>query len=119
MNRTSWKYGLRIQALLDEQGISQRRLSTDLNLSPNTVNGYIRNRRVPDCITLAQIADYLGTNIDYLLGNTDIRVYPDHSLSSDEHLLLNYYRSLDAAHRDMLLELSVALYVKQQKDRTD
>lgn len=119
MNRPSRKYGSRIQALLDEQGISQRKLSADLHLSPNTVNGYIRNRRVPDCITLAQIADYLGTNTDYLLGNTDMRVYPDRSLSSDEYLLLNYYRGLDSTYRNMLLELSVALYFRQKKDHTD
>ena len=38
--------GTRIQKLLTEQGISQCRLAHDLHLNPNTINGYIKNRRL-------------------------------------------------------------------------
>lgn len=106
--------GTRMQKLLKEQGITQRRLAVDLHLNPNTVNGYIKNRRFPDCITLSQIAHYLGTNVDYLLGNTDIQAYPELALSKPETLLLNQYRCMDEGHQHMLEELSAALYMKTQ-----
>lgn len=103
-------FGTRIQNLLTERGITQRQLAADLHLNPNTVNGYIKHRRFPDCVTLSRIAGYLGTNMDYLLGNTAVKVCPEFSLTEEEILLLNNYRSMDAEHRHMLKELSSALY---------
>lgn len=119
MTDFSFQFSSRLEKLLTEQGISQRKLASDLHLSPNTVNGYIKNRRFPDCETLVQIADYLGTNVDYLLGNTNLRVYPQLPLSEKELFLLNHYRSLDSMYQDMLIEISAALYAKQFKRRTD
>lgn len=103
-------FGSRIEVLLAEQGITQRKLAADLNLNPNTINGYIKNRRSPDGVTLSRIARYLGTNVDYLLGNTNIKVYPDLSLTRQEELILNYYRSMRPKEQHMLEELSYALY---------
>lgn len=110
--------GTRIQQLLTEQGITQRKLAADLHLNPNTVNGYIKNRRCPDCITLSQIARYLGTNVDYLLGNTPVKVYPELSLNREEELLLNHYRSMDQEFKYILLELSAALYARNCASRS-
>lgn len=104
--------GTRIQALLTEQGITQCRLAYDLHLNPNTINGYIKNRRLPDCFTLSQIARYLGTNVDYLLGNTNIKVYPHLSLDEKETQILNHYRSMNQEQRHMFEELSAALYAR-------
>lgn len=103
--------GTRIQRLLAEQGIAQCRLAYDLHLNPNTINGYIKNRRLPDCFTLSQIAQYLGTNVDYLLGNTNIKVYPHLSLNEKETQLLNHYRSMNQEQQHMFEELSAALYL--------
>ncbi|MCI5873463.1 MAG: helix-turn-helix transcriptional regulator [Clostridiales bacterium] len=102
--------GTRIQTLLTEQGIPQCRLAYDLHLNPNTINGYIKNRRLPDCFTLSQIAQYLGTNVDYLLGNTNIKVNPHLSLDEKEIQLLNDYRSMNQEQQHILEELSAALY---------
>lgn len=102
--------GSRIQALLTEQGITQRKLAADLHLSPNTINGYIKNRRSPDCATLSKIAHYLGTNVDYLLGNTNIKIYPALLLTEQETLILNNYRSMDKEGQHMLEEISCALH---------
>ena len=102
--------GTRIKTLLTELGIPQCRLAYDLNLAPNTVNGYIKNRRLPDCQTLSQIARYLGTNVDYLLGNTDVRVYPHLPLNEKETHILNLYRSMSPEQQHIFEELSAALY---------
>lgn len=101
--------GARIQQLLDEQGIPQYKLAADLHLNPSTVNGYIRGRRLPDCLTLSEIARYLGTNVDYLLGNSSIKVYPQLPLNDQETLLINNYRSMHSGQKHILEELSCAL----------
>lgn len=105
-------FGTRIQNLLNEHGITQRQLAADLHLNPNTVNGYIKHRRFPDCVTLSQIAGYLGTNMDYLLGNTTIKVYPALSLTEEETRILNNYRSMDDERKLMLEEMAFALYLR-------
>lgn len=101
--------GSRIQELLTEQGITQYKLATDLHLSPNTVGGYVRNRRIPDCIILARIAAYLGTSMDYLLGNTNQKLPRLESLSDDELCLLSHYRQLTPAHQEALTDMAIAL----------
>lgn len=106
--------GTRIQQLLDEKQITQRKLASDLNLNPNTVNGYIHNRRSPDCITVVQIAEYLGTNVDYLLGHTSIKHYPELELSEEEGRLLGNYRAMNEDYRQILLSLSTVLLTKSQ-----
>lgn len=106
--------GARIQELLIEQGITQRRLATDLHLNPNTVNGYIRGRRYPDCVTLSAIAAYLNTNVDYLLGNSSLKVYPHLPLNANETVLLNNYRSMSSEQKHVLEELSAALLLRDK-----
>ena len=101
--------GERIQELLDEKGISQRELATKLHMHPNTLNGYIRNRRYPDCETIALIASLLETSSDYLLGNTSTRVSFPSKFSPGEGLLHSNYRSLDAKGKHLLEAISVSL----------
>ena len=62
--------GMRMRRLMQEKHITQRELAAALYLAPSTVNGYIQARRLPDCQTLVQIAVYLNTSTDYLLGIT-------------------------------------------------
>ncbi|MBO5524525.1 MAG: helix-turn-helix transcriptional regulator [Roseburia sp.] len=102
--------GERIQYLLDEKEITQRELAEKLHMTPNTINGYIKNRRSPDCATIVQIARNLDTSSDYLLGNTPCRTSPQTSISPDETLLLNNYRGLDDEYKTVLTEISSCLY---------
>lgn len=111
--------GTRIQTLLTEQDIPQCKLAYDLHLNPNTVNGYIKNRRLPDCFTLSKIAQYLGTNVDYLLGNTNIKVHPHLTLQEDETQILNQYRSLNKEQQHMFKELTAALYAYCSAEKKD
>lgn len=102
--------GNRIQNLLDEKDVTQRQLAADLHLNPNTVNGYIKNRRFPDCETIARIAAYLDTTVDYLLGNTNFRHCPHFPVSDREGLLLGNYRALNEHGKQTLEEISSSLY---------
>lgn len=101
--------GTRIEELLYEKGITQRKLASDLYLNPNTVNGYIKNRRSPDCETASRIAEYLDTSIDYLLGNNCLRRYPSVPLNDKENRLVSNYRSLNQQYQYILEELAVSL----------
>lgn len=102
--------GSRIHKILKEQGLSQRQLADALHLNPNTVSGYIHGRRYPDCMTLGLIAAFLNTNMDYLLGNTSIRSYPELPLSPEEGTLLSIYRTMDDNYRDILIKLAGTLH---------
>ena len=102
--------GERIQYLLDEKEITQRELAEKLHLTPNTVNGYIKNRRCPDCATIVQIAQNLDTSSDFLLGNTSCHTFSSSAISPDETLLLNNYRGLNEEYKLILSEISSCLY---------
>lgn len=101
--------GSRIVELLWEKDITQRQLAADLFINPNTLNGYIKNRRSPDCETIGKIAAYLGTSIDYLLGNNCLRHYPAVPLNDHENRLISNYRCLNRHHQRILDELAICL----------
>lgn len=63
--------GERLKELLTQKGMEQKDLAIKLNLSPQTISGYITGYRVPNPDTLIKLADELNTTTDYLLGRTD------------------------------------------------
>ena len=99
----------RILVLLDEEELSQRDLAKLLNLNYNTVNGYVTNRRTPDCETIIRIAQCLDSSIDYLVGLSDIRNLKGLGLTKGEYLLISNYRSLSTPQKRVLEELSDTL----------
>ena len=60
-------FGDVLRKLLDEQGITQKQLANNLNISPSALGNYIRNIREPDFAMAMRIADYFCVSIDYLL----------------------------------------------------
>ncbi len=62
---------MRLKELRKERGISQVKLSMDLNLSQSTISRYETDVREADYKTLILIADYFDVSIDYLLERTD------------------------------------------------
>lgn len=101
--------GDRIQNLLDEKNMTQRELADALYLNANTINGYIKNRRYPDIETAARIARFFGISVDYLMGFSNIRHYPDEPITKKEGELLNNYRALDAYQKKVLEHISDSL----------
>lgn len=62
---------MRLRELRRKKGISQLRLSIELNLNQNSVSRYETGEREADYATLIAIADYFNVSIDYLLERTD------------------------------------------------
>ena len=50
-----------------------RLIATELNISSNTLSNYERDERDPDFVTLVNLANIYHVNVDYLLGNTEIK----------------------------------------------
>lgn len=108
------KMGTRIQELLNERNLTQREMGEILHLEPNTINGYIHNRRSPDFETASHIAMYFNTSLDYLAGITNIRHCQDTSLTLEEAMLLNSFRLLNKEHQKFLKDISTRLYQLQE-----
>lgn len=61
----------RVEQLLKEKGMTQRELALQLGVTEVTVSRWLTegdNGRNPKSTYLAQMANILGTNLDYLLG---------------------------------------------------
>ncbi|MGE5590983.1 MAG: helix-turn-helix domain-containing protein [Bacillota bacterium] len=61
-------FGLRLAAARHASGLTQEDLATALGVARATVAHWEIGRRVPDALTLADIAAALGANTDALLG---------------------------------------------------
>lgn len=60
----------RINSLCQLQNITVKKMLVDIGLNPNTV-GRIGEEKGMGSFSLARIADYLHTSVDYLLDRTD------------------------------------------------
>jgi len=63
----------RLKELRESKGITQQELANIMNLSQQTIGHYEVGRAKPDADTLARLANYFETTVDYLLGRTNIK----------------------------------------------
>ena len=61
----------RLLELRKEKGISQEKLSKELQVSYSVVCYWETNRSEPTAPNLVKIADYFDVSVDYLLGRTE------------------------------------------------
>lgn len=61
-------FSKRLDYILLEQGISQRRLSEMSGITEQTISRYVNDERVPKATEIVKIAKSLNVSIDYLLG---------------------------------------------------
>ena len=62
---------MRLKALRKARGITQLKLSMDLNMNQNTISRYETGVCEADYQNLIRIADYFKVSLDYLLERTD------------------------------------------------
>lgn len=60
--------GSRIQHMLDERGISRKEFAAMTGLTEAAISRYVTGQREPRAVTLAVMANALGTTTDELLG---------------------------------------------------
>lgn len=61
----------RIRSLREKRKITQVRLSTEIEVSQETISAYENGKAEPKLDKLVKIANFLNTSTDYLLGRTD------------------------------------------------
>lgn len=104
------KFGDRLAELLEENGMTQQKLSDELFISPSTLNGYIRNYRFPEYSMLLRISRLFNISCDYLLGNSTLKTNDGDILDSQESRIIEMYRKMDDVGKDLLLEEAKLLY---------
>ena len=75
--------GRRIKQLREEKGLTQEKLSKEINISRDMIGRYETDRTVPTD-NLVRIAKYFKTTTDYLLGLTDSK-----SIEEDNQVISN------------------------------
>ena len=111
------KFSTRLENLLEERNLTQRKLATELHIAPSTLNGYLRRGREPDFDTLIRLAEYFEVSTDYLLGVTNIRrpSLPPECYDDKEGELLETYRSLCPQEQTYLIK-QAHIYHQQDLD---
>ena len=107
-------FGEKLQALLDDDDISQSSLANHLGITSPAVNRWCNNVTQPDHDMLVKIANYFNVSTDYLLGNQ----LNDEIIKNDEEnkqILNNVSTDLDNS-------INKALYsklheIKNEKDK--
>lgn len=89
----------RVDSLLRQKNISQRRMIIDLGLTKNTMFNWKHRNNIPNGEVLLKLSEYLDVPVDYLLCNDR------YCLNEEEMLLLNEYRKLDKQQREDILTL--------------
>ncbi len=96
--------GNRLRNLLEQDGITQKQLAKDLNISATTLNGYVQNRRQPDAKTVILLASYFHTTTDYIYGITTIREPLSSPYNAEERHLVDIFRGIPEDQKPLYLE---------------
>ena len=92
-------FGDNLRTLINERGLTQKKLAEQFNIAPSTLGSYVQNVREPDFATLKSFANYFNVTIDYLLDN-----HVECSSSKPESELLRIFRSLSNEQKKICLE---------------
>lgn len=93
----------RIKELREMHGMSQQRLSVELNVTQAMVSKYEVGTSEPDIGMIKRIAEYFKVSSDYLLEISNDKIsLPASGLSNDEKEILFGYKRLDSVKKAML-----------------
>ena len=111
------KFSTRLKKLLEENHITQKKLSTELHIATSTLNGYLKRNREPDYATLIELARYFEVSTDYLLGVTNVRrpYTSDKAYDDKETDLLDTFRALNPKEQSYLIH-QAHMYYQQDLD---
>ena len=84
-------FGLRLQQLRQERGMTQGELARRLGLSKETVYRYEHNLQDPSLKTAVRLAVLLRTSLDYLTGLDDAYTIRLSNLTMEERYVLELF----------------------------
>lgn len=98
----------KINALLNEKGITGAQMSRDLGFSNAVYSQWNTGKQKPSAVKAAAIAEYLEVSTDYLLGKTDTKNKPaafSDGLSEEEKIMAEQLMSLSPEQRKIIQSL--------------
>jgi len=91
----------RIKELREEMKMTQVRLSTELDVSQETVSAYEIGKHYPSVKSLMKMTELFHASMDYIMGLSNIRLpMKTDGLPRNEATLLSLYRSLDSVGKE-------------------
>ncbi len=109
--------GDRLESLLEDWDLTQKKLARDLHIEASTLNGYIKGKRCPDYDTLIRMAEYFEVSTDYLLGVTSIRKRSEEPINVCEGELIGIYRDMLPENQDLLMDQAHHFYKRDLKQK--
>jgi transcriptional regulator with XRE-family HTH domain len=89
------KQANRIKELREEKNMTQIRLSTELEVSQETVSAYEIGKHYPSVKSLMKMSELFNASMDYIMGINPVRdALLEKHLPDDEVKLLQLYRKL-------------------------
>lgn len=97
----------RIFELLDKTTMEQKEFAKLVGVSDDTASDWRRRRSGSYSKRLPQIAEVLGTTVEYLLNGTKEKseTQPGSGLSEGEQLLISLFRMLSQEDKDAVLRI--------------
>lgn len=106
-------YLVNLKNARERRGVTQVKLSIELELAQETISGYEIGRICPSIPVLLKIANYLNVSIDYLLGRVENDVPFKNETTDIENQLLFHFRNLDEKKQKDLMWYLDALEKKE------
>lgn len=95
---------LNLKKIREKRGITQIRLSTEVEVSQEAISAYESGKALPSVDTLIKLANFLNTSTDYLLGLTDNDLkINDIKKNEYDELISIYSRLSEEAKKDILI----------------
>lgn len=92
----------RIKQLREEKNMTQIRLSTELNVTQETISSYENDRHYPSVQTLLKMSEIFNVSCDYILGLSDVRNVMHNNLdTAEEAAFKSLYRALYPQEREL------------------
>ena len=102
-----FEWGVSMQRLAElrrQKGVTQMKLSLDMNITQKMISAYERGKNEPSIDMLKRMAAYFNTSVDYLVGFTDIKIpidkISDNGFTAQEAELIHNFRNLSHKNKN-------------------
>ena len=105
----------RIKQLREEKGMSQVRLSMELEVSQETVSAYENGKHYPSVQSLIRLSEIFGVSCDYILGLSEERriIFCAQKNEKDSDFF-SVYQSLSAPNKALAMAYVQGLHDSKQ-----
>ncbi len=94
----------RIRTLREEASMTQIRLSTELEVSQETISAYETGRHYPSFSALVRMSKLFHASIDYIMGLSDVRKAPSEIMfTKEQEAALRLFTQLEPQEQALAL----------------